>query len=210
MSRSLTPPPSTSPNLRRLVSAEEVRARIEALAADIARDFGATVPLFIVIAEGARRFAGELQRGVNARGGFVETLVVTARRTQGTALVEVSVDPFDVSRCADRDLLVIDDIADEGRTLAAVLASVRAVGPRTVKSAVLVSKHARRCMPIELDYVGFEVDDGWVLGFGMDLDGKYRELDHLAVVDDGNASADARADDKRRARREKRVPASRR
>ena len=201
MSRSLKPPPSTPPGLRRIVSAEEVRVRIDALAAVVARDFTATVPLFIVIAEGARRFASELQRGVNARGGFVETMVVRARRTRGTALAEVSVDPFDVSRCVDRDLLVIDDIADEGRTLAAVLASVRAVGPRTVKSAVLVSKHARRCMPIEIDYVGFEVDDGWVLGFGMDLDGQYRELDHLAVVENeraANESSDPRESSRRR------------
>jgi hypoxanthine phosphoribosyltransferase len=177
--------PEPPPSLRSLVSAADVRVRIEALAADVARDFEGRVPLFIVIAEGARRFAAELQHGVNERGGFVETLIVRARRTRGTDLVEVVVDDFDVGRCTDRDLLVIDDIADEGRTLAAVLSRVRAVSPRTVKSAVLVSKHARRSMPIELDYVGFDVSDGWILGFGMDLDGKYRELDHLAVVVDG-------------------------
>jgi hypoxanthine phosphoribosyltransferase len=177
--------PEPPPNLRSLVSAADVRVRIDALAAEIARDFEGRVPLFIVIAEGARRFAAELQHGVNARGGFVETLVVRARRTRGTDLVEVVVDDFDVGRCTDRDLLVIDDIADEGRTLSAVLSRVRAVFPCTVKCAVLVSKHARRSMPIELDYVGFDVSDGWILGFGMDLDGKYRELDHLAVVADG-------------------------
>jgi hypoxanthine phosphoribosyltransferase len=179
--------PEPPPNLRSLVSAADVRVRIDALAAEIARDFEGRVPLFIVIAEGARRFASELQRGVNERGGFVETLIVRARRTRGTDLVEVVVDDFDAGRCTDRDLLVIDDIADEGRTLSAVLSRVRAVSPRTVKCAVLVSKHARRSMPIELDYVGFDVSDGWILGFGMDLDGKYRELDHLAVVADARA-----------------------
>ncbi len=210
MSRSLTPPPTPPPSLRRVVSAEEVRVRIEALAATVARDFEGMVPLFIVIAEGARRFAGELQQGVNARGGFVETLVVRARRTRGSDLVEVKLDDFDVTRCTDRDLLVIDDIADEGRTLAAVLARVRAADPRTVKSAVLVSKHARRCMPIELDYVGFEVDDGWVLGFGMDLDGKYRELDHLAVVVDAGEVSEPRAPRKRREPGEPRATSRRR
>ncbi len=188
MSRA-SPPPASPPRMRRLVAAEEVRARIEAIAADVACDFAATVPLFIVIAEGARRFASELQHGVNARGGFVETLVVRARRTRGEKLLEVTLDDFDAARCADRDLLVLDDICDEGRTLAAVLARVRAVGPRTVRTAVLVSKHARRSIPIELDYVGFEVDDGWVLGFGMDLDGKYRELDHLAVLEEERESS---------------------
>ena len=62
--------------------------------------------------------------------------------------------------------------------------SVHAVRPRDVKTAVLVSKHARRKLPLVLDYVGFDIDDGWIVGFGMDLNGKHRDLDHLAVVDD--------------------------
>jgi hypoxanthine phosphoribosyltransferase len=137
-----------------------------------------------VIADGARRFADELKQAVTRRGLAVDTLIVRARRTQGTELVDVVVDDFDAKRCTGRDLLVVDDIADEGRTLTAVLARARSVRPASVKTAVLVSKHSRRCMPIALDYVGFDVADGWILGFGMDLDGKFRELDHLAVVDD--------------------------
>jgi hypoxanthine phosphoribosyltransferase len=54
-----------------------------------------------------------------------------------------------------------------------------------VRVAVLVSKHARRKVRVPLDYVGFDVEDGWVVGFGMDLDGRFRDLDGLAVVDEG-------------------------
>jgi hypoxanthine phosphoribosyltransferase len=178
-----TPRPA-EPVLREIVPAGAVRARIVALAAEVARDFSGKLPLFVVIAEGARRFADELKFALTSRGLAIDSLVVRARRTRGAELVEIVVDEFDATRCTGRDLLLVDDIADEGRTLTAVLARVRAVQPASVKTAVLVSKHSRRCMPIALDYVGFDVADGWVLGFGMDLEGKYRELDHLAVVDE--------------------------
>ena len=90
----------------------------------------------------------------------------------GDALVPVAVEPFDAARCRDRDVVVVDDIADEGRTLDAVLQLVRAAAPRRVRTAVLVSKPARRRIAVPLDYVGF----------GMDLHGRLRELDFLAVV----------------------------
>lgn len=172
-----------APRLREIHSAAAVRARLDALAMEVARDYAGRLPLFVVIAEGARRFADELKRGVAARGLAVDSLLVRARRTEGTELIEVTVDDFDAKRCTGREVLVLDDIADEGRTLAAVLARVHAVRPSSVKVGVLVSKQARRAVPLTLDYVGFDVADGWVLGFGMDYEGRYRELDHLAVLE---------------------------
>lgn len=178
-------PRAQEPSVRELVSAAAVRARVDELAAEVARDFAGRRPLFVAIAEGARRFAGALAHGAAARGVDGEILVVRARRTAGTELRDVAVEAFDVARCAGRDALVVDDIADEGRTLAAVLARVRAAGPRSLRAAVLVNKHARRSVELPLDYVGFQLEDGWVVGFGMDLAGRFRELDHLAVVAPG-------------------------
>jgi hypoxanthine phosphoribosyltransferase len=177
------------PRPREIVSAGEVNARIVALAAEVARDFAGRLPLFVVIAEGARRFADALKLALTGRGVAVDTVVVKARRTVGRDLLDVIVDDFDAKRCTGRDLLVVDDIADEGRTMTAVLARAHSVRPKSVKTAVLVSKHSRRCMPIALDYVGFDVADGWVVGFGMDLDGRFRELDHLAVVEEPRGAA---------------------
>jgi hypoxanthine phosphoribosyltransferase len=90
---------------------------------------------------------------------------------------------IDPTTFEDRDILILDDIADEGRTLEAVSALVQDGEPRSQKVAVLVSKLSRRKVDIALDYVGFEVDDGWVVGFGMDLDERYRDLDYLAVAE---------------------------
>jgi hypoxanthine phosphoribosyltransferase len=81
-------------------------------------------------------------------------------------------------------VLVLDDIADEGATLRAVL-EIAALGePRSLRTAVLVDKRERRRVAVPLDYVGFSVERGWVVGYGMDLDGRYRELDWIGVLVD--------------------------
>lgn len=175
-----------TPRVKEIVPAARVRARIGELAAAIAaalRDERGPPPLFVVIAEGARRFADALLAAAAPHGLAAETLVVRARRTDGQELKGVTIDDFDAARCAGRAVVIVDDIADEGRTLEAVRARVAAARPATVRTAVLVSKHARRRVAVPLDWVGFDVADGWLVGFGMDLDGRLRELDWLGVVE---------------------------
>jgi hypoxanthine phosphoribosyltransferase len=83
-----------------------------------------------------------------------------------------------------QDVLVVDDIADAGVTLRAVLEVVALAETRSVRTAVLVDKRERRQEDIALDYVGFEVESGWVIGYGMDVDGEYRDLDWIGVLRD--------------------------
>lgn len=169
--------------LRELHSADEVSARIRELGERLYRDYADTPALFLVIAEGARRFADVLVQGLVERNVHPEVVFLRARRTAGSTLGEVQVQGVDPGSFEDRDVLILDDIADEGRTLEAVSALVQEGEPRSQRVAVLVSKLSRRKVDIPLDYVGFEVDDGWVVGFGMDLDERYRDLDHLAVAE---------------------------
>lgn len=175
-----------APELREIHSALEIRERIESLAEEIAANppEDAVRPrILLAIAEGARRFGAALCDALTKRGEGVELKLVRAwRTTGGTRLGEVRVESFDALDLRGRDVLVVDDIADEGRTLQAVLESARRSNPRSLRVAVLVSKRARRCVSVPLDHVGFEVAEGWVVGMGMDLDGRYRELDSLAVL----------------------------
>jgi hypoxanthine phosphoribosyltransferase len=178
------------PLLREIHAAEEVRERVDRLAAEVAREWAAEQPLLLTVAQGARRFSERLRAGLERRGVRPRVDVVRARRTRrGTELGEVRLDPFDASRLAGQDVLVIDDIVDEGRTLEAVLRLVAAAHPRSVRVAVLVDKRARRRVELQLDWVGFVLGDGWVVGMGMDLDGAYRELDALAIVEEKETSA---------------------
>ena len=93
-------------------------------------------------------------------------------------------DAFDAERLDDRDVLVVDDIADEGSTLRAVLELVSLADPRSVRTAVLVDKREHRTEALDLDYVGFEIESGWVIGYGMDVDGEYRDLDWIGILRD--------------------------
>ena len=96
----------------------------------------------------------------------------------------MQVDAFEPERFEGRDVLVVDDIADEGDTLRAVCELVAAGEPRSLRTAVLVDKREKRTAALALDYAGFRVERGWVVGFGMDLHGAYRELDFIGVAVD--------------------------
>jgi hypoxanthine phosphoribosyltransferase len=144
-----------------LHSARAVDERIDALAAEVAAALSARTPLVVVIAEGARRFAARLVRGLEARGFAPERTEVRAQRSQGTELREVVLDGCDASVFSGREVIITDDIADECRTLEAVGALVRSGAPRSVRVAVLVSKPVRRRVPVQLDHVGFEVGSGY-------------------------------------------------
>lgn len=175
--------PASEPVLIPIYSASEVQARISALADELFRAYQNRDLLIVVIAEGARRFAQALIEQLEGRWLLPQVLYVRARRTRGTELTQVQVEDVDPSEFEGRDVLVLDDIADEGRTLDAVLQIVLEGDPRSVESAVLVSKHARRRVRVPIRFVCFELERGWAVGFGMDLDGEYRELDHIAVLE---------------------------
>jgi hypoxanthine phosphoribosyltransferase len=168
--------------LREIHSAEEVQARIDALAERMLRDYAGRSPIFVVIAEGARRFAGELVKRLAAQNVRPEVVFLRASRTRGSNLVPVQVEPVNPSRFKGREVLIVDDVADEGRTLEAVASLVWGGEPRTLRAAVLVRKDPERQLEIAIDYVGFELKEGWVVGVGMDLDDRFRELDYLAVA----------------------------
>ncbi|MGH0038365.1 MAG: phosphoribosyltransferase [Myxococcota bacterium] len=169
--------------IRPLFSAQEVEDRIAVLAEEVQGDYGSSLPVVVAIAEGALRFSEALCDALARRGPRPEVRVVRARRTDGTQLVSLQIDTSELGDLAGRDVLVLDDIADEGRTLRAMLDLLTDADCTSVRTAVLVSKVERRVEDLELDYVGFEVAGGWVVGFGMDLDGDLRDLDEIGIAE---------------------------
>ncbi len=81
-----------------------------------------------------------------------------------------------------RDVLLVDDILDTGKTLSRVLPKIRALKPRRIKTCVLLNKAARRVRKIQADYVGFEIPDLFVVGYGLDYAERYRNLPFVAVL----------------------------
>ena len=170
--------------VRELFSADAVRSRVAELAQQLARDYADAPFVIVCIDRGAVRFVEALVAALTRHGARPEVCHVRARRSEGRELRAVEVESFDPALFEARDVLVVDDIADEGATLRAVRELVADAEPRSLRSAVLVDKRESRREPVRPDYVGFEVERGWVVGFGMDLDGSYRELDFVGVVVD--------------------------
>ncbi len=169
-----------------LVSEEALRARIGSLVDALYRDFADSQLTVLCIATGARRFVADLDAGLRARNLRPAHTEVRVHRSDGTELGPVQIGSLDAEALRDRDVLIVDDIVDEGLTLQAVIELVETTCEvRTIRTAVLVDKRERRRVDVPLDYVGFRVERGWVIGYGMDLDGAHRELDWIGVaVDD--------------------------
>jgi len=165
-----------------LFTEQQVRDRVKELASQLYRDYADSPLTVLCIAEGANRFVEDLVRELRERGLEPEQRSVRASRTKGTTLGPVQVADLDPETLDGREVLVADDIADEGATLRAVLDLVALGEPRSVRTIVLIDKHERRRQVVALDYVGFEIERGWVIGYGMDVDGEYRELDWIGLL----------------------------
>ena len=85
---------------------------------------------------------------------------------------------------AGRDVLIVEDIVDTGLTLNYLREILMARGPRSVKTACLLSKPSRRKVDVRVEYIGFTIEDHFVVGYGLDYEGRYRSLPHIAVVDE--------------------------
>ena len=167
-----------------LIPQEALEARVDELAEQLYRDYADSPLTVLCVLEGARRFADELLARLRRRGLAAERLDVRAHRTEGTTLGPVTIEHFDPDALEARDVLVVDDLADEGVTLQGILDIVALGEPRSARVCVLLDKASRRIVDVPLAYVGFPIEDVWVIGYGMDVDGEYRELDWIGVLKD--------------------------
>jgi hypoxanthine phosphoribosyltransferase len=106
--------------------------------------------------------------------------LVFARSYEGTRSVGEVVSKLELRHgVAGRDVLLLDDILDSGRTLSKLSAELKVLNPASLRTCVLLDKPSRRVVPFKSDYVGFEIDDVFVVGYGLDYDGYYRNLPYI-------------------------------
>jgi hypoxanthine phosphoribosyltransferase len=172
--------PPAFPSFRVLFGHDAILRRTNELARAIAADSGDEPPLLLAVVEGARPFARVLQRVLPGQLPVHEVRAKSYVGTESTGRVTVTGAPADVR---GRDILLIEDIVDTGRTIAALREHLTAAGARRCRVVTLLSKPSRRVVDVQLDYVGFEIPDEFVLGFGMDLDGRYRDVPDIVVYE---------------------------
>lgn len=167
-----------------LFSAVQLEARVRTLVHEMAADCRSDKLVIIGILRGSFIFLADLVRelyrqDVHPRIDFM-TLESYGSGTESSGTVRVVKDVgMDV---AGTDVLIVDDILDSGRTLSFAQRHLRELGARSVRTCALLDKPARRVVPFKADYIGFSIEDRFVVGYGLDFDGRYREVPHIACV----------------------------
>ena len=177
----------SNPNLEVLISEERIQNRIKELGAQIALDYAGRNPLLIGVLKGACFFLSDLLRAIDIPLG-IEFIAISSygssTRTSGEVRILKDLDvPIE-----GRDIIVVEDIVDTGLTLSYLLANLKSRGAASVKLVALLDKSERREREVSIDYLGFEIPDHFVVGYGLDFAERYRNLPFIAVLKNPEAA----------------------
>ncbi len=163
-----------------LITDRQIARRIKTLAAEIEQDFRDREMVVVSLLSGTVMFLADLIRHLNLplRLDFIGVSSYGAGTESGD-LVFTKELRLDVR---GRDVLLVDDILDTGKTMSRVIPKLRLLNPRRIKTCVLLNKAARRVEKIQADYVGFEIPDYFVIGYGLDFAERYRNLPFVGVL----------------------------
>ena len=166
-----------------LFSADDVARRVGELASAVRRDFDGRPLTILAILHGSVVFLADLLTHLGSAVN-VELIEASSYGDGTESSGRVVLNGCGWLDLAGRDVLIVDDIVDTGRTLAAVRRAVEAAGPRSIRSCVLLDKPSRRQVDVALDYCGFVVGNVFVVGYGLDHAGRYRDLPYIARLDE--------------------------
>jgi len=168
-------------NMRVLISAEQIHARIQELGAQIDRDYPNGNLYLICILKGACFFFSDLARAIR-RDVFVDFMGISSygrgKKTSGEVRVTKDLD----YSLEDADVLLVEDIVDSGVTLSYLMHVLAQRKPRSIRIAALLDKPERRQRPVEVAYTGFTIPDEFVVGYGLDYAERYRNLRDVCVL----------------------------
>lgn len=171
-----------SERVRELISEEEVEAKIAELGAQISRDYEGESVFLLCILKGGVFFTTELAKRITVPVSLDFMSVSSyGAETESSGVVRIIKDldtPID-----GKNVLVVEDIIDTGRTLAYLLENLKRRNPKSLKLCALLDKPERRVSDVAVDYRGFQIPDEFVVGYGMDYDQKYRNLPYIGVVE---------------------------
>ncbi len=174
--------PHHSPDMRILISAEQIAERVSAMAREIDRDFADETPVLIGLLKGSFVFMADLCRAMSVPH-HIDFMAIAAYGggTAPTGAVRLLKD-LSVN-ITGRSVIIVEDIIDSGLTLAYIRRLLLARQPKRLAIATLLDKKSRRQTELPIEYVGFEIGAGFVVGYGLDLAERYRHLPHIAELD---------------------------
>jgi hypoxanthine phosphoribosyltransferase len=164
-----------------MFSTEQIAARVRELGAQITRDYVGRNVVLVCVLKGSFVFAADLARAIDLplRIDFLGTRSY-GEDTESSGVVQIT---QDLSKPIDHeDVILVEDIVDTGLTVAYVIDLLRTRNPKSVKVCALLHKPARARVEVHVDYLGFTIEDRFVIGYGLDFAEKYRGLPYLGVL----------------------------
>lgn len=163
-----------------LLTADVIDKRVAALAATLQEDYDDSNPVLVAVLTGSLVFLSDLMRKL----AMPVRIEVMALASYGDADLpgEVCLTKDLGCEIAGAEVLIVEDIVDTGSTLTWLLDNLRERGPKSLKVCALLDKPSRRKVPVQIDYLGFEIPDHFVVGYGLDYAGRYRNLPYVAVL----------------------------
>lgn len=166
-----------------LLEAERIQTRVGELAAEIERDYPAGEEIHLVgVLKGGFVFMADLIRAMSARV-TLDFIAVSSYQQSKKSSGEVRLLKDLDTGLEGRHVVIVEDIVDTGLTLTYLQDILRARSPRSLRSACLLSKPSRRMVNVKVEYIGFNIEDKFVVGYGLDYAEKYRNLPHIAILE---------------------------
>jgi hypoxanthine phosphoribosyltransferase len=165
-----------------MLSADTIASRVRSLGQTITKDFVDRRPTLVVVLKGSFVFAADLARAIDLEMR-IEFLGVRSygEGTESSGVVQIT---QDLSKpIAGEDVLIVEDIVDTGLTLSHLMDLLRTRGPRSVKVCALLHKPTRARVDVPIDYLGFTIEDAFVVGYGLDFAERHRNLPSICVLE---------------------------
>jgi len=164
-----------------LYDSDVIQRRVRELGAQITRDYAGKIPHLIGILKGASIFHADLVRAIDLGVSFDFMAVGSygaSTRSSGEVRILKDLD----ESLEGRDVLLVEDILDTGLTLHYLLQNLESRGPRSIRVVALLNKPSRREIEVRADYIGFDIPDKFVIGYGLDFDQRYRNLPTISIL----------------------------
>ena len=169
-----------------LLSQEQISERVDALGAAIVKEFGPDEPIILLgLLRGCYVFAADLARAISKHGGTlyeIDFIIASSYGSGTTSSGNVKIERDARHDIKGHAVLLVDDILDTGHTLTHVAALLQSREPRKLRSAVMLDKPSRRQVDISADFVGFSIEDHFVVGYGLDYNQRFRELPYITTM----------------------------
>ncbi len=171
-----------SDNIRVLISEEEVSKKIKVLAEEISKDYEGKQVHLICVLKGGVFFTCDLAKSITVPVTFDFMSVSSyGDATESSGRIKIVKDLDD--SIENKDVLIVEDIIDSGRTLSHLMELLKNRKPKSIKLCTLLDKPSRRVTEVKVDYCGFEIPDEFVVGCGLDYAQRYRNLPYIGVVE---------------------------